>query len=129
MFQWIIQQRDSKLPVSEKAIVIRAQQIAVKQGQEYKGSRGSLYRFMQQKSLTLSRTTSAWQKLSVDLSKICRFILYIQKKRLENNYALNAIYGGGIILLYLSYLYKYITHICDSLWQMRLAFGLTQSLE
>ena len=59
MFQWIIQQRDSKLPVSEKAIVIRAQQIALKQGQEYKVSRGSLYRFMQQKSLTLSRTTSA----------------------------------------------------------------------
>lgn len=95
LFNWIIEQRNNGMPVSQNAIRIKAIRIARTQNvprEQFKASMGWCKKFMQRFGLSLRRRTTIAQKLPSDYTdKLIEYQKYVINLRKEHKYVFGAI--------------------------------------
>ena len=90
LVEYIRNKRSDKLRVTRKMLKLEAIRLHRADGnEEFKGSEGWLYRFMQRNKISLRRKTTVSQRLPCDLvPKIASYIMTVRQKRWNYNYDL-----------------------------------------
>ena len=92
LFQWILELRSRHLRVSRRMIRLQARSLSP--DDEFKASRGWLYRFMKRHDLSLRRKTTVSQSVPSDvIPKLVSFILHLRSLKTKHVYPTDSIYA------------------------------------
>lgn len=92
VFKFVTELRSKGMPVSRKAIMLKAIQLGTDAGIQLKASRGWCENFMKRHSLYLRRKTTVCQKMPEDfLEKIAEYQCFVKAFHQKNRYVLGQI--------------------------------------
>lgn len=92
VLSFFTEHRSKGFPVSRKALMLKAKEVANNNGICFKGSRGWCEKFMKRESLSIRRRTTVCQKMPADFAeKISEYQTYVKKLHNKNNYELSQI--------------------------------------